>query len=91
MKKLICLALVLVMCLVVLCSCVEQSIAANDEKESSYSRLVLLYNHSYDDISIYVDKETRVQYMIIRGMECSAIEIMLDENGKPLLYEGEWE
>jgi hypothetical protein len=91
MKKFICLALVLVICLAVLCSCAEQSIAANGEKESSYSRLVLLYNHSCDDISIYVDKETRVQYMIIRGMECCSIEIMLDGNGKPLLYEGELE
>ena len=95
MKKIISIALVLVMCVVLLVSCVETPI---DDTYNSYekgnsdigNRLVCLYKHN-DDISIYVDKETRVQYMIMRGMECCAIEIMVGADGNPLLYEGNLE
>ena len=95
-NKIFAIILALLMCLLTLASCTEAPI---DTKYDSFDkgtstsagkRLVLLYRHN-DDISIYVDKETRVQYMIMRGMECCAIEIMVDENGNPLLYEGEFE
>lgn len=93
MKKIISISLVLVICVVLLVSCVETPI---DDKYISKgesgtgNRLVFLYQHN-DDIKIYVDKETRVQYMIMRGIECCAIEIMVDANGNPLLYEGNLE
>lgn len=93
-NKIIAIILLLIMCLIFLVSCGEKP---SDNKYTSYNdngeignRLLYLYNHN-GEISIYVDKETRVQYMIIRGMECCAIEIMVDAQGNPLLYYGNLE
>lgn len=38
---------------------------------------------------IYVDKKTRVQYLYNHCKEEKGMTVLLDENGKPLLYEGE--
>lgn len=37
---------------------------------------------------IYVDKETKVQYLFIKRYNAGGLTILVDENGKPLLYEG---
>lgn len=42
-----------------------------------------------DEIIIYVHKETRVMYMFVTGVYQGGLTIMVDDNGKPLLYEGE--
>lgn len=39
--------------------------------------------------SIYVDKQTRVMYLFVKVGYGAGLTVMLDENGKPLLYEGE--
>lgn len=37
---------------------------------------------------IYVDKETKVQYLFIKRYNAGGLTILVDKNGKPLLYEG---
>ena len=45
----------------------------------------------YSDCSIYADKETRVLYAKTIEINAGGLTVLLDENGKPLLYEGEIE
>lgn len=40
-------------------------------------------------IEIIYDKETKVKYIHIDGYHGEGITALIDENGKPLLYEGE--
>lgn len=77
MKKLIFCALALLICFSFFCSCGE-----NAECE----RFVCVYVQNNGEAQIYVDIETKVQYVRISG---GGFEVMVDENGKPLLYEGE--
>lgn len=37
-------------------------------------------------LSVVVDKETGVQYMIYKGSRCVDIQMMVDKNGNPLIY-----
>lgn len=39
--------------------------------------------------SIYVHKETRVMYIGDTGYNQGSLTVMIDEDGKPLLWEGE--
>lgn len=39
----------------------------------------------WDDNFIMYDKQTRVQYIVFTG----GIQVLLDKEGKPILYEGE--
>ena len=41
------------------------------------------------DFIIYVHKETKVMYLYENRYNRGGITIMLDENGKPLLWDGE--
>jgi hypothetical protein len=89
MKKFICLALVLVMCLAVFCSC-EQYLNQEETKQGGEAKdrfFEIYYNKSYSS-GVFVDKETRVQYFVNYH---GGITPLIDENGKPLLYEGELE
>ena len=38
---------------------------------------------------IYVDCETRVQYLVFNGGYYGSMSALLDADGKPILYEGE--
>lgn len=38
---------------------------------------------------ILVDKETRVMYLLVVYANGAGLEVMVDEEGKPMLYEGE--
>jgi len=40
---------------------------------------------------IYVDVETRVQYLQISGGNAGRMTVLLDAEGKPILYEGDLE
>lgn len=62
-------------------------------KEYDYGRFIQVYHAicGNEDLIIYVDKETKVQYLAIDMYYGSGITILLDENGKPLLYQGELE
>lgn len=37
-------------------------------------------------LSVVVDKETGVQYMIYKGSRCVDIQMMVDKDGNPLIY-----
>ena len=89
MKKLIFLALLLVMCFAVLCSCEQYEVQSEaEEKDEVQNRFVEIYfNKSYAS-GVFVDKETMVQYFVNYH---GGITPLIDENGKPLLYEGELE
>ena len=36
---------------------------------------------------IYVDKETKVQYLFIKRFDSAGLTVLLDSDGTPLLYE----
>lgn len=42
-----------------------------------------------DGYFILVDKETRVMYLFVKCGYGAGLEVMVDEEGKPMLYEGE--
>lgn len=42
-----------------------------------------------DGYFILVDKETRVMYLFAKYGYGAGLEVMVDEEGKPMLYEGE--
>jgi hypothetical protein len=89
MKRAICLSLVLVMSLAVLCSC-EQYVSQQETKQGveAKDRFVEIFCIKSYSARVFVDKETRVQYFVNYH---GAITPLIDENGNPLLYEGELE
>ena len=53
-------------------------------------RFIRIYNqYSKDDFRIYYDKETKVMYLISAIYNGGGITVLVDADGKPLLYEGE--
>lgn len=89
MKKLLALVLcvVLLMCMV---GCDSGSTKATDEDDKDTStRIVKVYDDHPGCINIYVDTETRVMYMVCSVMDGIAIQVMVDANGNPLLWEGD--
>ena len=89
MKKLIAIILCAVLCLG-LVGCSVPANATNDTKEEeteSLPRMVVVFDKNY--IRIYVDTETRVMYATYVSNVGAAMTIMVDPDGKPLLWEGE--
>ena len=54
-------------------------------------RFIQIYNQSSmnDGFRIYYDKETKVMYLISYIYKGGGITVLVDRDGKPLLYEGE--
>ena len=53
-------------------------------------RFIRIYNQSSkDSFRIYYDKETKVMYLISNIYKGRGITVLVDADGKPLLYEGE--
>ena len=46
-------------------------------------------NAANDGYFILVDKETRVMYLFVKYGYGAGLTVMVDEEGKPMLYEGE--
>lgn len=87
MKKLILLALILAMALV-LFACSE----TNEEDNAVYSLcdgVTFVKVVERGDFDIYVHEETGVMYISEYGQHQSGLTVMLDANGKPLIWEGE--
>lgn len=83
MKKFICLALtIFLMCALI--GCFASADGENDHSNSA--RFVQVY-HSYFD-TIYVDTKTNVMYWVRSESHACDIQVMVDANGKPLLWEG---
>ena len=82
MKKIAVLGIVIAM-LLSLCGC---TVFNNPKSNIKEGRFETIY-HSIDikNVSILVDKETKIQYICTDA----GMTVLLDENGKPLLYESE--
>lgn len=57
-----------------------------DESESHKFQSIYLGNQDY----IFVDKETRVQYLFVKNAYGAGMTVLVDADGKPILYEGEF-
>ena len=54
------------------------------------NRFILIYNQSSNDgFRIYYDKKTKVMYLVSDIYKGGGITVLVDRDGKPLLYEGE--
>lgn len=82
MKKFISLVLALVL-IFALVGCTGTS----SDKETTSDRFVRVYSE-YSSC-IYVDSETNVMYFWHSGVYSGGLSVMLDENGDPLLWEGD--
>lgn len=51
-------------------------------------RFIQIYNQSsvHDDFRIFYDKETKVMYLISEIYKGGGITVLVDKDGKPLLY-----
>ena len=83
-KKLFCLFLILMLPILLLSGCDKKS-------ENSTSELVSI---SYENIDngftiIFVHKKTKVMYLYVKKGYGAGLTVMLDSDGKPLLYKGE--
>ena len=83
-KKLFCLLLILILPILLLSGC---------DKKARYntSELVAI---SYENIDmgstiIFVHKKTKVMYLFVKKANGGGLTVMLDSDGKPLLYKGE--
>lgn len=85
MKKVIGIILIIVISLVILTGCTSQSSAVTEERFK-----VILDENSYE---IICDTETKVLYLqSIRGYfdkGYGGLTVLVDAEGKPLLYQGE--
>lgn len=81
MKKFICLVLIIIL----ICALIGCSKAAAGKTENS-ARIIKIY----DDFptTIYVDAKTGVMYLWVKEGYAGDLEVMVDANGKPLLWEG---
>lgn len=82
MKKLISLVLALVL-IFALVGCT----GASSDNETTSDRFVIVYSDSLS--CIYVDSETNVMYFWHSRGYSGGLSVMLDENGNPLLWEGD--
>lgn len=76
-----------------LSGCCNTTTDQNSAKEIS-DRFVETYfqsNGLYGDVRIVVDRETGVAYLINDIANGGGLTVMVDENGKPLIWEGEME
>lgn len=80
MKKIVCLGLVLMIILAFIgCS------ASKSNNMETSDRFIKVYSDFSN--AIYADKETNVLYFWHFGGYSGGLSVMLDENGKPLLWE----
>lgn len=82
MKKII-ISLILTVMLAMLTGCADS--VAETEK-----RFVKISNEGAFGVSVYYDKQTKVEYaMKNNGNGGTSLSLLVDAEGKPLLYEGE--
>lgn len=59
----------------------------NGNVNASDYRFILVHNEG--DLKIYCDKKTKVMYLVKSIYKGGGITLLVDADGKPLLYEGE--
>lgn len=84
MKKFVCLLLVIVILLAFI-GCSKSESESEPYDTNTTDRFIRVYRDFNN--AIYVDKETNVLYFWHCGGYAGGLSMMLDENGKPLLWE----
>ena len=90
-KKLISLLLVLVMPMLVLCGC-SCSIETTPYKTIQHCGRFVIINELTTGNTVYVemyDKNTKVMYVYVDLGESGGLQVLLNADGSPMLYEGE--
>lgn len=87
MKRFTCLFLVL-STLLIFTSCGPKSTAA---EETSDERFEVVYTSGSvgTQTAVFVDHDTNVMYMFVKSGYGGGLTVMMDETGKPLMWEGE--
>lgn len=80
MKKIVIIGLIITMILS-LCGCTVLNNPKSNIKEGRFE--TIYHSVNIKNVSILVDKETKIQYICTN----SGMTVLLDEDGKPLLYE----
>lgn len=89
MKKYVVFILVLILCLVLFTGCtITLSPSQNGESNSNTLEDRFFRLERTSRWCIYVDRQTNVMYLYRNGGYLGGISVMLDADGKPLLYEG---
>ena len=92
MKKIIAIVILLTMSLWLLCACSDGETEQGYEYYNVYDGVTLVEIQSSHSFSIFVHKETKVMYIYSgskSNTDSGGMTALIDENGKPLLYEGE--
>jgi hypothetical protein len=91
MKKTIAILIILLACLLMFSACADGETEQGYEYYNVYDGVTMVEIQSSYKFSIFVHKETKVMY-VYSGKKGDAdsggITALIDENGKPLLYEG---
>ena len=88
MKKVIC-AILLICILLMLVACSTST----DKQTAETARFIVVHHELITDtndvmrIKILVDTETRVMYMYTTGAQESGLTVLVDKEGKPMLWE----
>ena len=93
MKKLIALFITFCLCLM-LCACGQTVEDDNEHLGNSRFEQVYFEEYIYDNVNdintvILVDKETGVMYLYVNDSQRGGLTVMVDEDGKPLIWEGD--
>ena len=91
MKKTIAILIILFACLLMLSACADGTTEQGHGYYNVYSGITMVHIQKTADFSIYVHKETKVMYICKTDAYESGVTALIDENGKPLLYEGNLE
>ena len=84
MKKILAVAMATILCFsLVACT------ASGNEADKQIDRLVVVHREGVD--AIVVDKETGVMYLWCKAGYGGGLSVMLDADGKPLIYEGDYD
>lgn len=87
MKKII-ISLLIIIVVILVGWLLKDVTISNNYAENE--RFIQIYNqYSKDGFRIYYDKETKVMYLISTIYKGGGITVLVDKDGKPLLYRGE--
>ena len=88
-KKILCLVLIIMMLLTCVgCGSPMEKVQETQQQQTSNKSMFVLIETGTDYEVVY-HKETKVMYTISQGYyNCGTFTVMLDADGKPLLWEG---